>query len=216
LPEGGRVRGEVTLALHAVNGDHVRQLMALPGLEIFDHLEPSGAGSRIMPPFAKGLSVAVDRTGCVWVSTGDEPVVRAFDLEGRTRASLGLPVEATRPVTRAEWDARLEAMVQRADDRAVHPRLRWLFNQIDFAPSRPAAGRIRVDDERRLWVGAFHHADEDVDGWWVFAGPGSEPVWVAAPPATRRLLEVRYGHAVLLHVDALGVETVSLHGLVNG
>lgn len=215
-PGGGRFRGELAVSVHAANGDLERRVLTLPGVDWWDFMDPSGGGSRGLPVFPKMTRVVVDRTGCLWVNTGADLEVLVYDLEGRVRGTVALPEELGRPVTRDEWSARIDAHVEQTLDPDWQPRIRRVYEAIPFDPIRPAMSGMRIDDEGRLWVAPEHGPDEDVEGWWVYAGSGSEPDWVPAPAPSgaRRILDVRYGHIVLLHVSELGVETISVRELL--
>jgi hypothetical protein len=212
-PGGGRYRGELAITLHAANGDLERSVLTLPGVDWWDYMDARGVGSRGLPLFPKMTRVSVDRTGCSWVNTGAELEVTVYDVEGRVRGTVALPEELGRPVTRDEWRARIEAHVEQTLEPRWRPRIRRIYEAIPFDPIRPAMSAMKVDDEGRLWVTPDRGPGEDMEGWWVYAGVGSEATWVPAPQGTRRVLDIRYRHIALLHVSDLGVETVSVRGL---
>ena len=209
-PGGGRLRTEGRLTVHNPDGRMQWEFLTIPGFELIDLENPGGGMVRGFPPFRRGTHVSVDDTGCVWVATDEDAKVQVYDLTGRRRGVVSLREYVPLELTQDEWDEEIERMVQRDRNPSAHAPLRRMLEGIPFDPRRPAFSGMEVDDAGRVWLAPYHNADKDVDGWWLVAGLGVEPIWVPAPPGTRRLLEVRSGHAVLLHVSPLGIETVTV------
>jgi hypothetical protein len=214
-PGGGRYRVAGSLMVHDSAGHVLREFASVPGFELIDIAYPGGGMVRGFPPFPMGTFVAVDDAGCVFTATDDDATVRAFDLTGRWQEVASLRERVPREVTQDEWNEEIERMVQRDQNSSVHVRLRRMLKTIPFDPRRPAFSGMEVDDAGRIWLTPYHTAGTDIDGWWVVPKRGGEPAWVRAPPGTRRLLEVRFDHAVLLHETPLDVETVTVHPLRN-
>lgn len=209
LATGGRLRGVGLVTLHAPDGRLEAQVLEVPGIELFDFRPPTGGYMRGFPPFAVATRVSADRAGCLWVATGDEPVVTGYGVDGREIGRIEIPYEPP-PVSEAEWDQRIDAMAERAGSPSRITELRGILRQVEFDSRRPSVGGLLVDDGGWIWVARFHHPDLTVDGWWVAPGLDGEIAWVAAPAGTKRLLAVSRTHVALLTVDALGVETIAL------
>ncbi len=213
-PSGGRFRGEGTLVLYDRQGDRVRQVLSVPGIDLYDDLDEDGGGMRGFPPFPRRTLIGVDRRGCIWVNDGGSATLTGYDLQGEAVTSLHVPDADRGPITREEWSRRIDVMVDRAFDAALRPRIRRALEGIPFDSHRPPFGALTIDDDGRLWLAPYHPPDEDIDGWWVVSGE-APAAWVPAPAGTRRLLDVRGPHALILRVDELGVEALGLHRVIS-
>lgn len=208
-PTGGRFRGAAELVLYDRSGTHARRVLSVAGIDLYDHVSERGGGMRGFPPFPRRTLIGVDQRGCIWVNDGESAILHVYDLNGKRRASLRVAEAEREPVTRDEWSARIDVMLGRVRDPAFRPRMRRVLEGIPFNSHRPPFGALTIDDHGRLWLASYHHADEDVDGWWVVSEGGSVS-WVDAPRGSRRLLDVRGGHALILAMDQFDAETVGL------
>lgn len=159
---------------------------------------------RDLASFARGHLAALGDT--------DSLDVVVFDAGGNARLRVrggGRRI----PVSEAEGERWREINAARLRETAPEA-LRERFRQAPYRESYPAFDALAVDAEGRLWVGSTAALDADDRLWIVFGAAGS-PVGRVTLPADATVLDIAHGHVLLLEIDELDVQTVSLHSLVG-
>ncbi len=204
----GVQRDTTPLLRYATAGGPPDTLGHWPVVEYAYSATPGGS-ARTYVGFGRDLAFFARRDLAVLGDTDSLDVV-VLDAGGRERMRLRGGGPRT-PVSEAEGERWREINAARLGETAPDA-LRERFRQAPYRESYPAFDALAVDGEGRLWVGAAAVLGAEERLWIVFGADGS-PAGRVTLPADATVLDIAYGHVLLLDKDELGVESVSLHAL---
>jgi hypothetical protein len=206
-PNAGPARPPVPLLILDSLGNVSDTLAQVPNRSYALTSTASSGFSMFEPPFAPRTYIEVVGD-CVLVATGNETIDVYAVGTGKQFVIRVDSINTT--LTQDEWEHRLSAIEAGQDDLEVRAALREIHGTLEAPDIRPAVSGMLYDRRGRLWIETYHHFDEDAPGWWVLDIASGDWTWLEAPQNVRRLLAVGHERLVLLHVDELGTETITL------
>jgi hypothetical protein len=205
-PDGGGSRAVLIRHDHGGGALVPRDTFHLPSRPEANYVVQFAGGLLNIPvPFAARPTWAFDGRGGVWTGPGDRYVLARQALGGDTTLMLSLAIDALR-IERAE---RSEA---ESDLRSVLARVGADPAQVDFSSipdTRPAHGRLLVDDRGRLWV---ERIDASTDtAFDVFSEAGRHIGTVRLDISAGLPVAFRGDRVAGVNTDALGVQRIVLY-----
>ena len=181
----------------------------LEGMDVY--LSNDGRSIAFTPvPFDAPASASMNAAG-IFIAPGEAPEVRQYDVAGELRRIIRVPIEP-RPITRADYDAFVEARVAALRDPDFEPELRRRYGEIPVRPAMPVVGDLRTDAAGNLWAQEYRAEDTDPQRWIVIDSTGAVLGRVAMP-AGLRVEQIGRDFVLGVESDALGVETVRRYAL---
>lgn len=203
--QAGLVRDPAAVARLSGDGRTLDTITLVPGREVFIGSE-RGRAVMSAPLLARH---AVAAAGGAQVVVGDQASfeIRGYDAQGalvRVIRVTGLDLALSADELRRAVDARIEAAPE--SERAM---MRAHYSAMTVPPTRPAYGRLLLDDTGTLWVGSHEHAGPS-RAWTVFGPDGALSATVLMPSGFD-LQHVAGGLAIGTWRDALDVEYVRVY-----
>ncbi|HEX7051583.1 MAG TPA: hypothetical protein VF188_15355 [Longimicrobiales bacterium] len=184
------------------------------GYDYYDRCTPGGGGGGIcripIPFFPEAYAVAAGERIFYGNSKRFEVLVR--DETGALR-QIWRWTTATRPVTQADVDRALAAVIAlRPDDANRRRQLERWFAETPIPETMPAFSALRLDAAGNLWVEEFRAFMETRSTWAVFA-PDGVLLGRVRMPDRFRVLDIGTDYVLGVRTDAMDVEFVELYAL---
>jgi hypothetical protein len=211
----GLVRPMRALSRRMAHGE-VRELLRLPGMEMFYQQLPTGELDFRPPFFGHTSHTAVRKDRLVWAAT-DSFELHVHSADGKPL----LIIEKEHPirqVTAADVEPLIEQRVAAIRDEAWRPTVRRMLSALPTG-TLPAFGAapgngppLIVDDDHNIWVAEFTMPGEHRNRRLVFDSIG---VWLGTVELPQRFAPRHIGSDFILGkaLDSLDVEHVRLYAL---
>lgn len=216
MPEDERYRADLGLVLYDAAGALVREVIRVPGAEMWNWVWEMGV-TPSMVPFGRPTVFAADGAH-VWVGTNDGYRIDRFSIDGDLVASVRMDREA-RPLPSAMIEEYRSVERAKASSGAAAKGGNDIFGMMaDDAPYPdllPHYDHLRVDDEGRLWVRDYP-ADPDAATRYIVFGGDGRAIATADLPARFRVEQIAGGRVLGVWRDGFDVERVRVYRLSDG
>jgi hypothetical protein len=204
----GLTRGTTAVTRILPDGSRFDTVATVLGREVFLSDE-NGRAVMSAPLFARASSASVIGND---VYVGDQTTfeILRYSAEGDLRQIIRVP-DADLRITQDDVDAVIAGELARVPE-SRHPLLRSFLESMDMPPTRPAYGRLHVDQDRKLWVAKPTRYPYAARSWTLFNADGRLLGEVAMPEGLR-LQQAGRDWVLGVWRDDLGVEYVALHRL---
>ena len=207
----GLTRGAAAVIRLFSSGSGFDTVATVLGREVFLSDE-NGRAVMGAPLFARASSAAVSESD---VYVGDQEVFEIFrySAEGELSQIIRVPDTDLR-ITETEIDFVIQRDLARVPE-SRHPMVRSHLESMEMPPTRPAYGRLHVDEEGNLWAAEPTRYPYPARSWTVF-DPEGKLLGVVMMPDRFRLQQAGSDWVLGVWRDELDVEYVTLHRLRKG
>lgn len=194
--------------VYSALGEPVDTIGWLSGSESYFVALPGGAVAGLDRPYGLVSQRAMGYGG-MYFGSGKTYEIGWYNTRGNMKRLLRLPVPNP-PLTDEERSA--YESERRAEYARSTPVFRRLLDMVELPETKPAYGRLIVDNEGNLWAAEYRRQRWEMDRWNVLAVDGR---WLGAVDTPPGLLIYDIGSDYVLGVrrDDLEVEYVQLYGL---
>ena len=207
---GELVREPLPYHRYAADGQHLGELVTLPGLMSFTSTFrfPDGQERRLRgrPPFSKP-PVTLTRGDQFYYSSSDIHEITLFDTLGSVEAFIRQSLEPVVVTSDHIETYKAFRMETAPDDPDQRRQWQESLDTAPYPPSFPSYRRFRVDRTGMVWAQRYPAPGTDASTWSVFDETG---IWTADVeiPASWNIQEIGADYVLAVLRDEFDVETV--------
>jgi len=206
--QAGLTRGTTAVTRLSPDGSTLDTIVTVRGREVFLS-EENGRAVMSAPLFARAGSAAASGDD-VYVGDQEQFEVFRYSADGRLRQIVRIP-DVDLSIARADVDHLTDRELARVPE-SRRPALRAHLESMDLPPTRPAYGRLLVDEKGFLWAAEPTRYPHPAGSWTVFA-PDGRLLGVVPMPERFRLHQAGPDWVLGVWRDELDVEFVVLFPL---
>lgn len=207
----GLSRNPAAVARYTPDGSTLDTIGLFPGREVFIGSE---AGRAVMsaPLFARSLSAAVRGDAIV---VGDQATLELaiYASDGELLRLIRLP-NVDLGVSREDFEAEIQARLA-GEPEERRSRVRAHLEAMQVPETRPAYGRMLVDEGANIWIAAYAPFGREPREWHVL-DPEGRLLGSVTLPERFRPLDIGDEWMVGVWRDEMDVERVRLYGILKG
>lgn len=204
----GLTRGLAAVTRLYVDGTGLDTIATVLGREMFLSDE-NGRTVMSAPLFARAGSAAVSGNH-VYVGNQETFEILRYSADGELLLIIRVP-DIDLGITQADIDSVIRRDLERVPE-SRHAMLRSHLESMDMPPTRPAYGRLHVDQDGNLWAAEPTRYPYPARSWTVF-DPEGQLLGVVTMPKGFRLRQAGSDWVLGVWRDGLDVEYVALHRL---
>jgi hypothetical protein len=204
----GLTRGTTAVTRLLADGSAFDTLATVLGREVFLSDE-NGRAVMGAPLFARASSATVSGND-VYLGNQTTFEILRYSADGDLRRIIRVP-NADLSITQEEVDLVIARELASVPE-SRHPMVRTHLESMAMPPTRPAYGRLHVDQDGNLWTAEPTRYPYPARSWTVFDTDG-RLLGVVTMPESLRLQQAGSDWVLGVWRDELGVEYVSLHTL---
>jgi len=207
----GLTRGTTAVTRLLADGSAFDTVATVLGREVFLSDE-NGRAVMSAPLFARASSATVSGNR-VFLGSQETFEILRYSPEGDLLQIIRVP-NADLSITQEEVDLVIERELARVPE-SRHPMVRTHLQSMEMPPTRPAYGRLHVDQEGNLWAAEPTRYPYPARFWTVF-DPEGQLLGEVVMPDRFRLQQAGPDWVLGVWCDELDVEYVTLHRLRKG